>query len=325
MIRSGGEGSALKQFAEGNVGIGFGTPEDLTGKNLTQIRALYRKFRPNDSIYRVGGAVGMLDKIVNVIQRGDGVATYDPESRSYWLGTIESDYYFANKDEHLPHRRKVNWDAKKVSRDDLSLAARNSLGSTLTLFSLPKELWSEMIAAQCGQKLVPEELTKAAKIEAQQDKRNLIEQARERLKDRIVELDDEDMQELLAAVLRAMGFKTRVSAKGPDRGIDVLASPDGLGLQQPRIKAEVKHRKNTQMGSPEVRSLIATLRAGDTGIYLSTGGFSKEARYEAERSDHPVTLMDLDELARLIETHYNAFDAEGQGLLPLTRIYWPAD
>lgn len=79
------------------------------------------------------------------------------------------------------------------------------------------------------------------------------------------------------------------------------------------------------MGAAEIRSFIGGLRAGDKGIYLSTGGFSKEARYKAERSAIPMKLLDLDDLALLIETHYPNFDAEGRALLPLTRIYLPAD
>ena len=62
---------------------------------------------------------------------------------------------------------------------------------------------------------------------------------------------------LIAALLRAMGFKARVTPKGPDRGRDVIASPDGLGLQQPRIVAEVKHRPRESMGSNPVRSFIS--------------------------------------------------------------------
>lgn len=145
------------------------------------------------------------------------------------------------------------------------------------------------------------------------------------MKDRVVGLDAAEMEELLAALLRAMGFQTRVSPRGPDRGVDVLASPDGLGLQEPRIKCEVKHRKNTQICAPDIRSFIGALRAGNRGIYLSTGGFTREARYESDRAIVPVSLLDLDDLARLIETHYEKFDAQGRGLLPLTRIYWPVD
>jgi predicted Mrr-cat superfamily restriction endonuclease len=57
------------------------------------------------------------------------------------------------------------------------------------------------------------------------------------------------MEELVARILRAMGYKAKVSLKGPDRGVDVIASPDGLGLTQPRIKEEVKHRGGS-MGAP---------------------------------------------------------------------------
>jgi len=144
------------------------------------------------------------------------------------------------------------------------------------------------------------------------------------LKDKIQSLDPEEMEELTAALLRAMGYQTRVSARGPDRGVDVLASPDGLGLTQPRIKAEVKHR-NGSMGSNPIRSFIGALRAGDHGLFVSTGGFTKEARYEAERATIPVTLIDIDLLADLVVANYERFDIEGQRLMPLMKVYWPAE
>jgi len=67
------------------------------------------------------------------------------------------------------------------------------------------------------------------------------------------------------------------------------------------------------------------LRPGDRGLYLSTGGFSKDAKYEADRSNIPLRLIDLDELAALVEQHYENFDSDGRGLLPLTKIYWPSE
>jgi restriction system protein len=241
------------------------------------------------------------------------------------VGEISGEYFFDNSGEYLPHRRKVAWKQDTVSRDDLTPKARKSLGPTITLFSVSKDTWSEFLSILGGQKPDPDKIAEEIKEDSEQEKRDVIEEARESLKDRLVKLDPDQMEEMLAALLRAMGFRTRVSPKGPDRGVDVLASPDGLGLQEPRIKCEVKHRKNTQIGSQQVRSFICTLRTGDRGIYLSTGGFSKEARYESDRANVPVNLMDLDDLARLIETHYETFDAEGRTLLPLTRIYWPVD
>ncbi|MCM2266461.1 MAG: restriction endonuclease, partial [Elusimicrobiales bacterium] len=143
------------------------------------------------------------------------------------------------------------------------------------------------------------------------------------IKDRILELDWEDAQELVAGILRAMGYKTRVSPKGPDLGKDIVASPDGLGLEQPRIRVEVKHRPRQQIGAPDIRSFIGALRAGDKGLYVSTGGFSTEARYEAERATIPITLVDLNELVKLLIQHYESSDLSTRALVPLVRMYWP--
>src|SRR4051812_16314202 len=131
------------------------------------------------------------------------------------------------------------------------------------------------------------------------------------------------MQDLVAGILRAMGYKTQVSPKGADRGKDIVASPDGLGLSPPRIKVEVKHRTRTPMGTQEVRSFIGGLRGDDRGLYVSTGGFTKEAEYEAERASVPVNLLDLDALATLVTQHYEHMDSDGRALVPLTRFYWP--
>ena len=110
----------------------------------------------------------------------------------------------------------------------------------------------------------------------------------------------------------------------PDAEDLTIATPDGLGLQEPRIKVEVKHRSAT-MGAQDIRSFLGGLRPGDRGLYVSTGGFTKEAKYEAERSNTPATLVDLDDLARLVVAHYDRFDLEGRALIPLVKVYWPAE
>ena len=145
----------------------------------------------------------------------------------------------------------------------------------------------------------------------------------ELIKDRVSQLGWEDMERLVAGMLKAMGYCARVTPKGPDGGRDVIASPDALGLESPRIVAEVKHRKGA-MGAPAVRSFIGGLRAGDRGLYVSTGGFTKEARYEADRANVPVRLLDLDTFVRHYVEVYDKTDDETRSILPLTRIWWPA-
>ena len=149
-------------------------------------------------------------------------------------------------------------------------------------------------------------------------------QANELLEDLIAKLDWEQMQQLIAEILKAMGFKTDVSPRGPDRGIDVFASPDGLGLVEPRIFVEVKHRLGTRMGADQIRTFLGGRQPGDRCLYVSTGGFSKEAKYEAERANVPLKLIDLPKLRELVFEHYESFSPSGLALLPLKKLLWPA-
>jgi restriction system protein len=99
-------------------------------------------------------------------------------------------------------------------------------------------------------------------------------------------------------------------------------SPDALGFVSPRIVTEVKHRKGT-MGAPDVRAFAGGLRNRDNGLYVSTGGFTREARYEADRANHPLTLMDSIDLGKAIVENYDRMDLETRTLLPFKKIYWP--
>ena len=64
--------------------------------------------------------------------------------------------------------------------------------------------------------------------------------------------------------------------------------------------------------------------SGDRGLYVSTGGFTKEARYEADRATIPIRLLDLDSFVRHYVEVYDKADEETRSILPLTRIWWPA-
>jgi restriction system protein len=147
--------------------------------------------------------------------------------------------------------------------------------------------------------------------------------ALEAIKDRIAALDWDDMQELVAGVLRAIGFKTVVSPPGPDRGKDIVASRDGLGLEEPRVIVEVKHRPRDRISAHEIRAFVGGRHSRDKGLYVSTGGFSKDAYYEADRAQIPVTLVDLERLVETVLTYYSKFDEPTRQILPLARIYWP--
>lgn len=58
-----------------------------------------------------------------------------------------------------------------------------------------------------------------------------------------------DLQELVAGLLRAMSYYISYTAPpGPDRGVDIVAHPDALGLEAPRIEVHVKRRGDKVAG-----------------------------------------------------------------------------
>jgi len=326
MVRAGEGGKWIDEFLEhGLVAIGWEQlgPIDVGVSREDIVRQATQQW-PNANKYKIANNVGQVFRFLNELKKGDVVVSYDPSRRVYHVGTIEGDpEYRPGLFEELPRVRAVTWFAE-VPRDKLSVSTRNSLGAISTLFQLPPEATEEILAIAQGKETSPPEDEESEEEETEQIASDLRAQSREFIKDRIIRLTWEEMQELVAGLLRAMGYKTRVSPAGADRGKDIIASPDGFGFEQPRIVVEVKHRPGSAMDSQAIRSFLGGRHADDKGLYVSTGGFTKDARYEAERASIPVVLMDLEVIASEIQRHYDEMDMEAKRLIPLTKIYWPA-
>jgi restriction system protein len=134
-----------------------------------------------------------------------------------------------------------------------------------------------------------------------------------------------DLQKLVAALLRAMGYHVSwVSPPGPDKGIDILAHNDPLGTSTPRIKVQVKRRAD-KITVDGLRSFMALLGEQDVGIFVSTGGFTPDAASEARTKEtRKLTLLDLEKLVDLWVENYDKIDDSDRRLLPLKPVYYLA-
>ena len=114
-----------------------------------------------------------------------------------------------------------------------------------------------------------------------------------------------------------------VAPPGPDRGIDIIAGSDPLGVQDPRIKVQVRHRVNSTSDVSDLRAFMAVLGPRDVGIYVSAGGFTSGARTEARNHEtRKVTLVDLEQLVKLWVDHYATIDEAKRAMLPLRPVYY---
>lgn len=320
MVRAGEGGYLFDDFIEKSiVAIGWNRIGDVSSAATPdELKLRLREVEPHAKERSIAVSANQIYKFVNEFSIGDYVVCYNPGIRLYQIGKIVSHYIF-DKNFEYHHIRKVEWKTSK-SRDLLEPSSRNWLGSLLTIFAISPDVLDDLLKAEVSQ-TANETIEELDVEELEEIKDDVVERAHEFIKDKLVALSWDKMQDFVAGLLRAMGYITQVSQKGPDRGKDIIASPDGLGLEEPRIKVEVKHRSG-QIGSQDVRSFIGALR-NEKGIYVSTGGFTKEAKYEAERSDKPLMLIDLDMLVWITTQYYDKFDSEAKSLLPLKKVYWP--
>lgn len=327
MVRAEG-GTLYDMFRErGVVAVGWTelAAKAKPGMSRQQLVEIYMQAEPQAKSGTALAGASQVWRFINEIEEGDHVLTYSPGNRTYMVGRI------TGKAEHKPEWqedgmalvRPVKWFATEVDRDSLSTPTKNSLGSTLTVFRVSVNGKREMQAALEGKPIVDALPNQVEDEEIAEPLKDIEARAFEGVKDLVSQLGWEDMEKLVAGVLRAMGYKTRLTSKGGDRGRDIIASPDGMGFEDPRIVVEVKHRKGPT--SPDMlRAFITGCHRDDRGLYVSTGGFSKESRYEAERAPIRMMLWTLDDLVHNLMDHYQAADFETRRLVPLKWAYWPA-
>jgi restriction system protein len=131
-----------------------------------------------------------------------------------------------------------------------------------------------------------------------------------------------EFQDLAAALLRGMGYFTPfVAPAGKDGGVDIVAYRDPLGTSSPRIKVQIKHRESPA-SVQEVRQLMGLLQKdGDVGIFISSGGFTPDAKSTARNSNVHVELVDLPRFIALWQEFYQKLSDEDKTRLPLFPIY----
>lgn len=282
-------------------------------------KACFKTVYPEFSEWQIRISAGQCFRFARVMRIDDYVLSYDKSKREYLGGTVTGEYRYAPEvNEKYCQVREVNW-VTRFSRDSLSLPAKNALGGALTVFTVDGYL-SEIEALIKGEPAaVDAEETDEESVPYYEEVRA---NADELIADRISAIDSYGFQDLVAAVLRAMEFRTIISPPGPDRGVDIIAHPDAFGFQKPLIKVQVKHRGSAASG-PDMRNFVATLRAGENGLFVSTGGFTNEAEVERIRTTHPIKAMDRDAFVDLLIEHYEDLEPEFKALIPLRKVYVP--
>ena len=139
MVRAGEGGVHAPLFVQqGTVFLGWGAAGDISGLTLEAVTGRVVGAWPEYGRRQRGQAANALYKFANDMQPGDVVVTPEPASRTVLIGEVAGDYHYLTAPvvADYSHARPVIWRAR-ISRDELSYGAKNSLSTQITLSQPP--------------------------------------------------------------------------------------------------------------------------------------------------------------------------------------------
>jgi restriction system protein len=264
----------------------------------------------------IANGAGMLYRFCHEVQIGDYVVFPSKNDRKVNIGIIEGEYRYDPMQPEYVQTHKVRW-LKQLPRTSFSQGALYEIGSALSFFMV-KNYMDEFLAALDKGFKSPrgpenEDETVAATAE------EIIESTRDFiLKELSRQLKGYDLEEFVADLLRAMGYRTTISPHGGDRGIDITAYKDEL---PPRILVQVKSQDG-DIKETTIQSLKGAMREGDYDLFVTLSDYMKNAKKFLQ--DNPsIRGINGTELVELIIKYYKKLSEKYKRIIPLQMVYIP--
>lgn len=276
----------------------------------------YMKTYPDAKKGSIATGAGMLYRFCHEIQVGDYVVFPSKTNREVNIGIVDGDYVYDPDQEEYVQTRKVKW-LKHLPRTAFSQGALYEIGSAMSLFTV-KNYADEFMAA------LDKDFKKNYSSDSDDESvgataEDIIESTKDFiLKELSRQLKGYDLENFVADLLRAMGYRTKVSSHGGDSGIDITAYKDEL---PPRILVQVKSQ-NGDVNETTIQSLKGAMREGDYGLFVTLSNYTKNARKYLD-STPIIRGINGDELVELILKYYEDLSEKYRKMIPLKMIYIP--
>lgn len=300
------------------IAIGWSKMGDLKQieGNRDAFKERYNTVYPDSKKGAVANGAGMLYRFVYDVQIGDYVVFPSKIDRRINIGTIESDYIYNPDATEYVQQRKVRW-LKHLPRTSFSQGALYEVGSALSFFAV-KNYADEYLNAL-------DKSFKKAMISSEDDESvgATADDIVETTKDYILKvlsknLKGYELEEFVADLLSAMGYRTSISAHGGDSGIDITAYKDEL---PPRILVQVKSQDD-DIKETTIQSLKGAMHEGDYGLFVTLSSYTKNAQKYLENT--PIIKgINGTELVELVLKYYDSLDEKYRKMIPLKMVYIP--
>lgn len=254
--------------------------------------------------------------------------TLNNSGRIRWENALQF-YFILLRNGDIAHRKRGQWwitdkgkELAEESPDAVNQIARDEHRKWLS----QKKQANETTAS-----IMPESSTEASEsdetsYDAQSVLDNAQSEAKEGIKAQLKNIDEYDFQDLVADILTATGLTVQyVAPRGRDGGVDITATTDVLGVQQPRLRVQVKHYINSGQAIPpkDIQALRGAIKT-DAGMFVTSSRFTKESKLEAAHAPY-IKLVDLDGLLDLLDQYYDNLPPRAKNLLPLKKVLFISD
>ena len=306
-------------FLKGNViAIGWHEMGDLSqiDANRDAFKDKYVQAYPDAKKGSIATAAGMLYRFCYEVQIGDYIVFPSKSNREVNIGTVEGNYVFDPSQMEYVQTRKVKW-LKHLPRMSFSQGALYEIGSAMSFFMVKNYADEFMAALDKGFKKSSAAADEDETVGATAD--DIIESTKDFiLKELSRQLKGYDLEQFVADLLRAMGYRTTVSPQGGDSGIDLTAYKDEL---PPRILVQVKSQ-DSDIKETTIQSLKGAMREGDYGLFVTLSNYTKNAQKYLD-STPIIRGINGTELVDLILKYYEDLSEKYRKMIPLKMVYIP--
>ena len=258
---------------------------------------------------------GMLYRFCYEVQIGDYVVFPEKVERQIYIGQVIGEYKYNPDEGEYVNQRKVKW-LKHIPRTSFTQGALYEIGSAMSFFTI-KNYADEFLAAlnKGFEKHKPQEEDESVKATAEDIKESTRDYV---IKELSRNLKGYDLENFVADLLKAMGYKADVSPHGGDHGIDIVAYENDF---PPRIVVQVKS-KDGDVKETEVHALKGLMKDGDYGLFFALSSFTPNAQKFI--NDTPdIRGFDGPAFVNLILKYYDKLSLKYKEIIPLERVYIP--
>ena len=260
--------------------------------------------------------VGMLFRFCHEVQIGDYIIYPSKIDRMINIGEVTGDYKYVPDASEYVQQRSVKW-LKHLPRMSFSQGALYEIGSAMSFFMVKNYADEFLAALDKGFVKSISEGEEDDTVGAAAD--DIIESTKDFiLKELSRQLKGYDLEQFVADLLQAMGYRTTVSPHGGDSGIDITAYKDEL---PPRNLVQVKSQ-DSDIKETTIQSLKGAMREGDYGLFVTLSNYTKKAQKYLENT--PIIRgINGTELVDLILKYYDDLSEKYRRMIPLKMVYIP--